>query len=466
MIPKNPRLVEAILTEIYNVIDPFRPLEAGDPKYVDCRAVRGEADILVDLGRDIVRSRETTCQLYAGHRGAGKSTELLQLKADLERKGCFVVYFAAVGEDGDIDPEDAEYTDILLACTRHLLDGLKMADPKPLLSWLQERLTAMKELGLTEISFDGLTVETAIREFVSLSTTIRAIPSERRKIRDLVNPHTVTLLDALNAFINDAKKKLPQGKTKLVTIADNLDRIVPIRQDDGRSSHDEIFIDRSEQLRSLDCHLVYTIPISMVYSNRANDLKERYGTHQILPMIMVRMPDGTPNPAGLDIMKTVLSRRILENETVQTAMPGATLENHIFESVDLVERLYLFSGGHVRELLLLVKEAINYSDTLPIGKRAVQRAITTIRDTYRRTVEREQWALLAQVAKTHQIENDDRYRLLLFSRCVLEYRYYEQMREDDETELRCWYDVHPLILKIPEFMTAAQRLEPSEATTP
>ncbi|WP_353736013.1 MULTISPECIES: hypothetical protein [unclassified Okeania] len=45
-----------------------------------------------------------TCQLYAGHRGAGKSTELLRLKQYLESQKIFVVYFAA--DEQDIDAED------------------------------------------------------------------------------------------------------------------------------------------------------------------------------------------------------------------------------------------------------------------------------------------------------------------------------------------------------------------------
>lgn len=32
----------ALLKPIYNVFDPFRPLPADDPKYVDCQAVRGD----------------------------------------------------------------------------------------------------------------------------------------------------------------------------------------------------------------------------------------------------------------------------------------------------------------------------------------------------------------------------------------------------------------------------------------
>ncbi|NER30294.1 MAG: hypothetical protein F6J89_22380 [Symploca sp. SIO1C4] len=68
-----------VLKQIYNAFDPFRPLPAGDPVYVDCRQVRGDGDILVELGQKIFFSNQKTCQLYAGHRGAGKSTELLRL---------------------------------------------------------------------------------------------------------------------------------------------------------------------------------------------------------------------------------------------------------------------------------------------------------------------------------------------------------------------------------------------------
>ena len=71
-----------ILRSIYNSFDPFEPLPAGDPVYVNCSQVRGEENILVDVGRQITYADRITHQLYTGHRGAGKSTELLRLKAD------------------------------------------------------------------------------------------------------------------------------------------------------------------------------------------------------------------------------------------------------------------------------------------------------------------------------------------------------------------------------------------------
>ena len=437
-----------VLTDIYNAVDPFRPLEPDDPAYVDCEAERGDANILLDLGPAITRSNRYTCQLYAGHRGAGKSTELLRLKADLEQKGCFVVYFAAVGDDGDIDPQDVQYTDILLACTRHLLEELKTADPQPLINWFRERGKALYDVGQTRIELDSLDAKVLASQFAELTATIRAVPSQRKKIRDLVNPHTIMLVQALNEFIADGKRKLPQGKRQLVVIADNLDRIVPIHDDYGRSNHDEIFLDRSEQLQGLDCHMIYTVPISMVYSNRANDLKEVYGNPELLPMVMIQTPEGALHPPGFEKMKEILRRRI------RPFIPDMNLGSDIFESEAVVEQFCLASGGHVRELLLLMKEALNRTNELPIPTRAVRRAIAETRDTYRRTVEKDQWAVLAKVARDRNIDNDESHRDLLFRRCLMEYRYF-----DEDGNMQCWYDAHPLIKAIPEYKSAVEQLQ-------
>lgn len=59
-----------LITKIYNSFDPSRPLLAGDPQYVDCREVRGDEDIVSDLGVPMRRSDQMTYQLYTGHRAA------------------------------------------------------------------------------------------------------------------------------------------------------------------------------------------------------------------------------------------------------------------------------------------------------------------------------------------------------------------------------------------------------------
>lgn len=185
----------AFLKRLYNAFDPFRPLPAGDPAYVDCTDVRGDGDILESLGREILYSDRITCQLYAGHRGAGKSTELLRLQQFLDEKGFFVVYFAA--DEEDIDPEDVQYTDILLACTRNILAAFKDKTNSPaLLNWLKARCEDLKDFLQTEISLDDLSIEAQVSQFAKITTKIRSEPSERRKIRDLINPHTTNLTKA------------------------------------------------------------------------------------------------------------------------------------------------------------------------------------------------------------------------------------------------------------------------------
>ncbi len=429
------------LRQIYNSFDPFQPLPADDPAYVDCREVRGNGDILVEVGRGILYSDRMTTQLYAGHRGAGKSTELFRLQKHLDERGFFVVYFAA--DEQDIEPEDAQYTDILLACTRHLLEALKGADPSPLLNWLKSRWQDLKDLALAEVSFDKLSVEMQIAQFAKITANLRTEPTQRHKNRQRVNPHTVTLIEALNEFIKDGKKNLPEGYKQVVVIADNLDRIVPVFQEDGRTNHDQIFIDRSEQLRALDCHVIYTVPISMVYSKRGTDLRDIYGADdQVLPMIMVQTPDNQPFQRGIDKITEVLQKRI------HRVKPEMSIVD-MFAQQEALQQLCLMSGGHVRNLLLLMKEAIKYSDTLPIGNKALQRSISKARNTFRNTVYANQWEALAKVFQTKQIENDDLYRNLLFQRCILEYCYI-----NEQEEIQRWYDIHPLIKGIKEFQNA------------
>ncbi len=234
-----------------------------------------------------------------------------------------------------------------------------------------------------------------------------------------------------------------------MVIADNLDRIVPMVQEDGRSNQDRIFLDRSEQLKSLDCHLVYTVPISMLYSNRAADLRNTYGDAQVLPMIMVQTPKNERFEPGINKVKELIAKRI------DQVVPNYALESDVFDRPETLDRLCLMSGGHVRELLLLMRAALKRTDSLPIPTKAVQRAITEARDTYRRTVENEQWEILAEVSQTKRIPNEDGYRSLLFNRCLLEYSYL-----DANGDRQRWGDVHPLIKGIQEFQEALAKIQP------
>ncbi|GAB4241523.1 MAG: hypothetical protein Kow00121_67620 [Elainellaceae cyanobacterium] len=443
------------LTEIYSSFEPFQP----PPKeaYVDCQEVRGKWDVVRELGRKITRSKDPTCQLYSGHRGVGKSTELLRLKEYLEEQKYFVVYFAA--DEQDIEPQDAEYADILFACTRHLVEAIPLKNHNPLVNWMQDRWESLKDLALTEISFEGLNLEGQISQFAKITANLKAIPDKRREMRQKINANTPSLVEALNSFIKEATKSLPADKNRgIVIVVDNLDRIVEIQEEGKPSNYDEIYLNRSEMLRGLECHVIYTVPIAMVYSERATRLEDNYDKPNVLPMIMVRNPDGSENGKGLAKVREIICRRIqLIDPTLVQTLDGSVegiSGPPIFDSPETVKQLCLMSGGHVRMLMQIVQRAIDWVDDLPITSDAVQIAIEEQRETYLNAVQDFQWEILAKVCADKLADNNKDHFRLLFNRCLLEYRYY-----DDKGKLRRWHNVHPLIEEIDQFQRAFTRLD-------
>ncbi|MFM8294227.1 MAG: P-loop NTPase fold protein [Microcystaceae cyanobacterium] len=397
----------------------------------------------MQLGNPIILSNGLTYQLYTGHRGAGKSTELKRLKKHLENSNFHVVYFAA---GDDLDEEDIQYTDILLACTRYLLEDLKnKADVSPLVNWLENRWTALKDLALTEITFDKINLEVGIAQFAKVMAVMRESPSTRQSIQQEFEKHTSSLIDELNKFIDSAKKELDNNCFGIVVIADNLDRIALVfDQASQRSNHDQIFIDRSEQLRRLKCHMIYTVPISMAYSDRATILEDRFAGIQSLPMVMTHTPDESIYPDGINKLKELVEKRI-------NLVDYQASSTDVFENDAVFINLCFQSGGHVRNLVLLVRIALERTGKLPISKKAALRAIAEMRNTYRKGINDDEWPILAKVHLSKHKSNNYQCNKLLFNRSILEYHLVE------DNDIKPWYDVHPLILDIEEFQQALEK---------
>jgi len=441
------------LTEIYSSFEPFQSPQKE--VYVDCQEVRGGWDVIRELGRKITRSKQPTCQLYSGHRGVGKSTELLRLKEYLEENQYFVIYFAA--DDEDIEPQDAEYTDILFSCTRHLVEAVKL-DDNPLLNWLKDRWESLKDIALTDISLEGLSLEAQISQFAKITANLRATPDKRRELRQKINANTPSLVEALNSFIKEAQKSLSNNSRGIVLIADNLDRIVETKEEGKPSNYDDIYLNRSEIMRGLACHVIYTVPIAMVYSGKGTQLEDNYDKPDVLPMVMVRNPDGSENQKGLEKLQELICRRVnaIEPNLVQT-LTGAIPELDtppVFDSPETLKQLCLMSGGHLRNLMQLIQKAIDWTDELPITEKAAKRAMEEARETFQKTIQEDQWEILARACNLQQADNDEEHLRLLLNRSLLEYRYY-----DENDKLKIWCNVHPLIAEIKKFQDALKQVK-------
>jgi hypothetical protein len=428
-----------LLKDLFNSFKPDSPLEPGDPRYVDFQDVRGDENILTELGGYILNDESNTYQLYSGHRGSGKSTELKRLAQYLEGEGFVVVYFAAATDDaGDLSFNDTQYQDILLSCTRQLLEKLQdRADTTPIWNWLQKRWEKLTDLALAEVSLDKLSLDVAIPMFSKITAAVRTEPTKREEIRKLVEANTESLVKALNAFIKNAKVQVKGGENRIVVIADNLDRIVQTQEENKPTNLEEIFINRSELMKSLDCHMIYTAPIALLYSKSAPDLQDIYGKPQILPMVMVQNRDSDEVvKEGMDRLREAIARRV-ERVCDRSLVP------EVFASDKVLNLLCFSCGGHLRDLMHMARNAMNLAMELPIQEKQVKRAIANFRPAYLNALSEDEWPLLLEVHATKRKANDGdgKHRDLLAKRCILEYRFFDE----DEEDLVTWHDVHPLI---------------------
>jgi len=124
------------------------PLQGGDERWVDFKKIRG-ADVQERFKRLLIKPASAKDNFshitFAGHRGCGKSTELLQVSEALRENRFFVVYCQA---NEELDISDIEYSDLLLAASKVLVEevGQKFPLDEKLLEQLTKWLRKLRRL--------------------------------------------------------------------------------------------------------------------------------------------------------------------------------------------------------------------------------------------------------------------------------------------------------------------------------
>jgi hypothetical protein len=445
------------LRRFYQATDPGRTLvinDAVDEKYyIDFSSVRG-GDIISKIKQKITffKPHEPTCTLFTGHIGCGKSTELLRLKAELEALDFHVVYFES---SDDLEMTDVDIADVLLAIARRVsqsLDKITLAETSRLQELLQGArrilgadLTGVKlKVPLPVIGDVGVEAE---EDKFSLSLGIGEItartksdPTLREKLNQYLAPQKNKLLEAINQeLLEPAIAKLKQqGKSGLVVIVDNLDRIDNRPKSWGRPQQEYLFVDQGEFLTKLNCHLVYTMPLSLKFSNDYGMLTQRFPEDpKVLPMVPVQWPDGSIHEHGMTLMQQMVLARAFPD------LPPAQRQSNItqlFDSPATLERLCILSGGHVRDLLRLLNTWIMEEMALPLSRPTLDHVVRSRRNEMMLPISAEEWQLLRHVKQSKKVNDDHGYQKLIRSRFVFEYR--------DSGE--SWFDVNPILAEAKE----------------
>ncbi|MCA1995488.1 MAG: ATP-binding protein [Coleofasciculus sp. S288] len=444
------------LRKFYKATNPSKTLaveKAEDRKYyIDFSSVRGGR--IIEKLRDkiaLLSPDEPTCELFTGHIGCGKSTELLRLKADLEQEGFHVVYFES---DQDLEMGDVDIGDILLAIARRVsvsLDTIRINKPrgfKALLDGAAKLLQTEIELkaevgvpGFGKIAVDGDGAVSLALGIGKITAKAKDSPNFRSRLRQYLEPQTNRLLEVMNQeLLEPAIEELQQqGKQGLVVIVDNLDRVNASQKPWGRSQPEYLFADRGAQLRGLHCHVIYTIPLALRFSNDYGIVTQRFMVDPIvLPMVPVQLRDGTDHEIGMALLRQMVLARAFPD-----LAPAQRLEKitEIFDSPETLDRLCRASGGHVRRLLRLLNEWIMEELQLPLSRKGLESLIQAQRNRVVLAIGDDEWNLLRQVAQYKKVAGDDNYQRLI--RSLFVYEYY-----DNEGS---WFDINPILAEAKEF---------------
>ncbi|MBW4570047.1 MAG: AAA family ATPase [Tolypothrix carrinoi HA7290-LM1] len=397
------------------------PLVGADIEryYVDLSNVRNtEAIESLNTQLDFLEPAEFCSILFTGHRGCGKSTELrkIQKRWEVEYK---VIYIEA---DAEIDILDAEYTDLYLVIIKKVADelyklGLKF-DAQLLHnfeSWFKEITQETEQTVERSVSISASAEAGGQIPFISkllgkIQAQIKGADKQKQIIRQLLQKDIGRLQADINLLLGDAfvklRQKYPEYQKGFLIIFDNLDRVPP-----NVANH--LFFDYSEQLQSLHCTIVFTTPISLVYSEKS--LSNAFDTPNIVPMVNIyklerQRCDLEYNDVGIKAVASLIEQRVDINA--------------VFESRQDLLELAKASGGHVRQLMRITAKAFLTAATRKHNKVTaddVTYAIKQEQFNFERSIPTELYSELAEVCLTKDVPKDEIGRLMLFSLWVFEY---------------------------------------------
>ncbi len=439
------------IRDFFQATNPSRTLsienEQDKKYYIDFSSVRG-GKIIEEIKENIVFFSPDipTCSLFTGHIGCGKSTELLHLKSDLIQAGFHVVYFES---SQDLEMADVDVGDFLLAIARRVsqsLDTVILAEPKTLKALLKGAIAVLNtEINDVKLKLPGmpeLGVSTDDERF-SLSFGIGEITAKtksdatlRERLNQYLGPQKTKLLAAINQeLIEPAIAQLKQsGKRGLVVIVDNLDRVDSRPKPWGRPQQEYLYIDQSEYLTQLNCHLVYTMPLALKFSNDYNNLTQRFPEDpKVLPMVPVMTRDGQRFEPGIELLRQLVLARAFPDLSPWQRLRRV---NELFDTSDSLDRLCCISGGHVRDLLRLLNNWIQRDRKLPLRGETLEALIRIRRNEMTLQISDDEWELLRQVKQRKTVRGDWEYQALIHSRLVFEYR--NQFGES-------WFDLNPIL---------------------
>jgi len=417
--------INEVWTSIYNTFDPWRMLWGDE---LERYFVEREGGLLETLAPQLSPDMLPQKVLLTSHHSSGISTELAKLGQSLAQD--FVVtYFDAFLSLGP----DADYADLLFAIGVAIYKaaenlGLRL-DRGPLerlgdnLSTVVRERTTQKGFTIDPFQWLGSIVACGLGalglpapplQVQGLSLGLEEEVTKRREIK----PHIARVADGVNGIIDELMAK---SDKPLLLIVDGLDKL-PL--DRARS-----ILAESPMLSKLNCWAVYTAPIAL-----RSEFSQLGRFFYILPFPIVKLYERGRREEryepGYEVMRSVVRRRL----------EGLGLDPEDVISREALDLLIAMSGGVMRDLILLMREAsVNAKRG---GKPSIQleearKAVYFRRRQFAMGLRKPEYDELENFLNTGRPTEAEVFDRLVGNLYILIYL-------DEEP----WYDIHPNVLPL------------------
>lgn len=363
-----------LLKSIYQAINPLESLQPGDPRYQPVYAQDPKSDPVELLFGHIEWATGESLQMFSGFRGSGKTTELFRLKKTLEEQGYLVLYVNALDYVPVAEPIDV--TQLLIVIAGAFGEALK------------------KELNVDEIQesywerfwhylnkTDVEIKEVGIKAGVDIKMALKSAPSFRQRLQELLINRINDLKLQMDGFINECVEAIQKRKgadTQVVFLFDSLEQIR------GSASNEEavtrsveiLFANYIDRLRLPNVHCIYTVPPWLQFA--APNLTDI----EILPSIRQWNNDEQRSryEPNWVVLRELLQRRC-GKENFQRIFGANDAEG----KNALADPLIAVCGGHFRDLLTLLREALVRArslSSLPLTEPIIESAISEVRGNF------------------------------------------------------------------------------------
>ncbi len=411
-------------------IDFEEPLNDDDPMYVDTEKGRGEFGfrdlfnaLRVDTETGHLRSpRDKSYNLFLGHRGCGKSTELRRLAKYIHCDNLFYVVF--IDSVKELDINNLSYTDVVLALAKKLCeklgsDGIKIDGThlRKLKEWFSSKILSSEKLKDFSMEFSagaeiGATIPLLAKISAMLTNKIKSGATYKEEIRRVVNDSYSEFALSFNQLIHAAEDALKKaGKSgKILFIIDGTDRL-------NDTDSQRFFIREANQLQQIIANFIYCAPIHLLYEG--TQVQQWFNTF-ILPMIKISERENLSAPfkAGYEVLRDLVYKR---------ADPG------LFDSEEVIDLLIRNSGGNPRHLLRLLSYTLQDSNMKRFTIFNAEKAIHKLAMEYWRFLNAGDYEILYNVDHGELTAgNSPQIRNLLYNLAILEYN-------------SGWWRAHPVV---------------------